>query len=98
MQKIQKVFCPSCGAPVKFLDGRDYTFCTSCGHQLFREDTQLDRKLKHKEIKMKYANQREERELAKKKLEAKEQRNAGLTMLGIIAVLVIGLILLMMII
>ena len=49
MQNIQKVFCPSCGAPVTFLEGRDDTFCSSCGHQLFREDTQLETKLKHEE-------------------------------------------------
>lgn len=48
-QKIEKVFCPSCGAPVQFLDGREDTFCTHCGHQIFREDTNLELKLKHEE-------------------------------------------------
>lgn len=48
-QVIEKVFCPSCGAPVKFLEGRDDTFCIHCGHQLFKEDTNLELKLKHEE-------------------------------------------------
>jgi predicted amidophosphoribosyltransferase len=73
MQNIQKVFCPSCGAPIQFLEGRDYTFCSHCGHQLFREDTQLDIKLKHEQVKMKYADKHEERVYNYKKEEKKQK-------------------------
>lgn len=60
-QNLQKMFCPSCGSPIQFIDGREYTFCQYCGHQIFREDTQLDIKLKHEQKKMKFADRHEER-------------------------------------
>lgn len=74
-QKIEKVFCPSCGAPVKFLDGREDTFCTSCGMQLYRKDTHLEMKLKHEQEKMKHerAKMKHEEEMAEKVL--REYRN-----------------------
>lgn len=71
MQDVQIVYCPSCGAPVKFLENREDTFCTSCGHQLFREDTHLEMKLKHEEVKMEYQDRSEERRLK----EEAEKRN-----------------------
>jgi uncharacterized Zn finger protein (UPF0148 family) len=61
-QKIEVAHCPSCGAPVKFLDGREDTFCTSCGHQLFREDTNLALKLKHEEFKMEFEARENEKQ------------------------------------
>lgn len=49
MQKIQKMFCPNCGAPITFQEGRDDTFCMHCGTQCFKEDSQLEMKYKHEE-------------------------------------------------
>lgn len=50
--EIQKMFCPSCGAPIQFQPGREDTFCSSCGTQLFFKDDHLEMKLKHEENKM----------------------------------------------
>lgn len=61
-QNLQKMFCPSCGAPLQFIDGREYTFCQYCGYQIFKEDTQLGIKLNHEQVKMKYADRHEARE------------------------------------
>ncbi len=49
-QKIQKMFCPSCGAPISFEDGREDTFCSHCGSQLVREDDKIEVKMKHQEV------------------------------------------------
>ena len=64
MQELQKVYCPSCGAPIKFLEGRDDTFCTHCGHQIFKEDTMLEKKMEHEEniMEMMYKEKKEARE------------------------------------
>lgn len=46
--KMEKAYCPNCGAPVFFKDGRDDTFCQHCGTQVFKTDEQLELKLKYK--------------------------------------------------
>lgn len=60
-EKIEVAYCPSCGAPVKFLEGREDTFCSSCGHQLFREDKHLEAKLKLKEEELKFEVKKDDR-------------------------------------
>lgn len=77
MNEIQKIYCPSCGALVQFLPGREYTFCSSCGSQLFMKDDHLELKLKHEEIKMEYKDRHDERvyQLKKQRTEAEEKRN-----------------------
>lgn len=87
-QKIEVVYCPSCGAPVKFLEGREDTFCTSCGHQLFREDTHLEMKLKHEEVKMKH----EEIMTEQKRLDDDQKFGIIFTSIGWIIILIIGII------
>ena len=87
-QKIEVVYCPSCGAPVKFLEGREDTFCTSCGHQLFREDTHLEMKLKHEEVKMKH----EETMTEQKRLDNDQKFGIIFTSIGWIIILIIGII------
>ena len=47
--KFEKAFCPSCGAPIIFPDGKDTCFCSHCGHQIFLTDEQLKLKLKYKD-------------------------------------------------
>lgn len=61
MQKLEKMFCPSCGAPISFEDGRDDTFCSHCGHQIFKEDSQLEEKNRHEEKKLKYKDREDAR-------------------------------------
>ena len=56
--KMDKAFCPNCGAPVHFEDGREDTFCQHCGTQVFKIDEQLDIKLKHEENTIKLLNER----------------------------------------
>lgn len=69
MSEIKKMFCPSCGAPVSFEVGREDTFCSHCGSQLYFKDD-------HLEVKLKYADKHEEREFEKEKdiREKKEDR------------------------
>ena len=50
VQKIQSMFCPSCGAPIAFEDGREDTFCSHCGCQLIRDDDKIEIKMKHQEV------------------------------------------------
>lgn len=66
---IQKMFCPSCGAPIVFEEGKEDTFCSHCGCQLHRDDENIvrrmehvERKIEHEEKKMEYADRHEERE------------------------------------
>ncbi len=54
MADIKKMYCPSCGAPVSFEPGREDTFCSSCGSQLYFQDDHLEVKLKHEERKMEH--------------------------------------------
>lgn len=68
-QNLQKMFCPSCGAPIIFEEGREDTFCSHCGCQLHRDDENIvrkmehvERKLEHEEKKMEYTDRHEERE------------------------------------
>lgn len=72
-QNLQKMFCPSCGSPISFIEGRESTFCQYCGYQIFREDDQLEMKLHHEQKKwffqdrhedrtMEYSDRHEERE------------------------------------
>ena len=74
MTEIKKMYCPSCGAPISFQPGREDTFCSSCGSQLYFKDDHLEVKLKHEEAKMKheevkleYEDRNEEREFQKYK-------------------------------
>lgn len=69
VSEIQKMFCPSCGAPIVFEEGKEDTFCSHCGCQLHRDDENIvrrmehvERKLEHEEKKMEYADRHEERE------------------------------------
>lgn len=69
MNEIQKMYCPSCGAPIVFEEGREDTFCSHCGCQLHRDDENvvrrmehIERKLEYEEKKMEYADRHEERE------------------------------------
>lgn len=62
MQKLEKMFCPSCGAPISFEEGRDDTFCSHCGHQIFREDSQLEEKNRHEEKKLYYKDRESKRD------------------------------------
>lgn len=62
VSEIQKMFCPSCGAPIVFEEGREDTFCSHCGCQLHRDDENIVRKLEHEEKRMEYADRHEERE------------------------------------
>lgn len=75
MNGIQKMYCPSCGAPIVFEEGREDTFCSHCGCQLHRDDenvvrrmAHIERKLEHEEKVMEYADRHEEREYSGKKL------------------------------
>lgn len=54
MSEIKKMYCPSCGAPVSFESGREDTFCSHCGSQLYFQDDHLEVKLKHEERKMEH--------------------------------------------
>ncbi len=54
MSEIKKMYCPSCGAPVSFESGREDTFCSHCGSQLYFKDDHLEVKLKHEERKMEH--------------------------------------------
>lgn len=83
-QKIEVVYCPSCGAPVKFLEGREDTFCTSCGHQLFREDTHLEMKLKHEEVKMEYEDRKDRRRHKEREDERLKKNNTIALIVGTI--------------
>lgn len=67
MQELQKMFCPSCGSPIKFIEGREYTYCQYCGYQVYRNDSDLELKLKHDAVKMYYNDKREERQFQYKK-------------------------------
>lgn len=49
MSEVQKIYCPSCGAPVRFLEGKEYTYCTSCGHQLFKEDIHFEKRMEYED-------------------------------------------------
>lgn len=86
MSEIQKIYCPSCGAPVKFLEGKEYTYCTCCGQQLFKEDA-------HFEKRMEYEDKQKEREFD---LEKKKQLNMtnfiyiGLMILTVVVITLLG--------
>ena len=74
MNEIKKMYCPSCGAPISFEEGREDTFCSHCGSQLHRDDDNIvrrmehvERKLEHEEKMMEYADRHEEREHESKK-------------------------------
>lgn len=72
MAEIKKMYCPSCGAPVSFETGREDTFCSSCGSQLYFQDDHLEVKLKHEERKMEH----EEKILEYKDREAERKKEA----------------------
>ena len=54
MSEIKKMYCPSCGGPISFESGREDTFCSHCGSQLYFKDDHLEVKLKHEERKMEH--------------------------------------------
>lgn len=62
-QKLQKMFCPSCGSPINFIEGRESTFCQYCGYQVFREDDQLELKLQHEQKKWFFQDRHEDRQM-----------------------------------
>lgn len=62
MNTVEKVFCPSCGAPVAFEDGCEEVFCSHCGSRLHRDDDNVVLKMEHKEKMAEYADRHEERE------------------------------------
>lgn len=62
MNTIEKVFCPSCGAPVVFEDGSEEVFCSHCGTRLHRDDDNIVRKMEHTEVMAEYADRHEARE------------------------------------
>lgn len=70
MNTIEKMFCPSCGAPIVFEEGREDTFCSHCGAQLHRDDENVVRRMEHIEKKMEYADRHEERVFQEKKAAA----------------------------
>lgn len=100
VSEIQKMFCPSCGAPIVFEEGREDTFCSHCGCQLHRDDENIvrrmehvERKLEHEEKKMEYADRHEEREYTLER-EAQQRKEAFiciaiLIILGLIMFLVV---------
>lgn len=87
METIQKMYCPSCGAPVSFESGREDTFCSHCGSQLYFKDEHLQVKLKHEEAKleMEYADKKDQREfeIVKEKARNKEERKNVIFGLGL---------------
>lgn len=60
MNEIKKMFCPSCGGPVSFQPGREDTFCSHCGAQLYFQDDKL-------EVKLKYEDKKDERRFEEEK-------------------------------
>ena len=91
MAEIKKMYCPSCGAPVSFETGREDTFCSSCGSQLYFQDDHLEVKLKHEERKMEHEEkilEYKDREAVRKK-EAKDDKIVlvGMAVMGILIVL-----------
>lgn len=85
MNTIEKMFCPSCGAPISFEEGREDTFCSHCGTALHRDDDNVVRKMEHIEKKMEYADRHEERVFQEKK--ATENRKEALISIAILLVL-----------
>lgn len=85
MNTIEKMFCPSCGAPIAFEEGREDTFCSHCGSQLHRDDDNVVRKMEHTEIMAEYADRHEEREFQEKKVT--ENRKEALISIVILLVL-----------
>ena len=92
MSEIKKMYCPSCGAPVSFEVGREDTFCSHCGSQLYFKDDHLEVKLKHEERKMEheekileYIDRDEERKM--------ERRDDKIVIISLIAVFVFAILL-----
>lgn len=91
MSEIKKMYCPSCGAPVSFEVGREDTFCSHCGSQLYFKDDHLEVKLKHEERKMEheekileYRDRDEERKM--------ERRDDKIVFIGILLTFIISMI------
>ena len=36
--KFEACRCPNCGGEIKFLDDKDFVFCTYCGNQVYKND------------------------------------------------------------
>ena len=87
MNTIEKMFCPSCGAPISFEEGREDTFCSHCGAQLHRDDENIVRRMEHIEKKMEYADRHEERVFQEKK--ATENRKEALIGIAIMIALLV---------
>lgn len=85
MNTIEKMFCPSCGAPIVFEEGKEDTFCSHCGTALHRDDGNVVRRMEHIEKKMEYADRHEERVFQEKK--ATENRKEALISIAILLVL-----------
>ena len=85
MNKIEKMYCPNCGAPISFEEGREDTFCSHCGSQLHRDDDNIVRRLEHIEKKMEYAERHEERTF----LNEKDKRDKVQYAIGIVALVVV---------
>ena len=67
MNTVEKVFCPSCGAPVVFEENSEEVFCSHCGSRLHRDDDNIVRKMEHTEKMAEYQDRHEEREFDSQK-------------------------------
>ena len=46
---INAVVCPRCGAPIRFEEGRDETFCASCGCHIFADSEKSEKEIAHED-------------------------------------------------
>lgn len=92
----QKVFCPNCGAPIFFIEGREFTYCQYCGYQVYRPDPKLGMKLRHEEVKMQFDDNKNARELEKVKIHSQYNKSVLSGMLKFIGMLILATILLML--
>ena len=90
MNTIEKMFCPSCGAPIAFEEGMEDTFCPHCGSALHRDDENVVRRMEHIEKKMEYADRHEERVFQEKKIT--ENRKEALISIAIMIALLVFMI------
>lgn len=47
--KVESMNCPNCGAPLSFEDGKENTYCSSCGSLVNRDMTYEVRKIENQE-------------------------------------------------
>ena len=91
-QKTQKMFCPSCGAPVSFIEGREFTYCRYCGYQIYHEDPKLGMKLHHEQVRWKYADKKDARRLEEQRLKMQEDKHILAGIIKIILMCILGII------